>query len=519
MNAWTEWLRLHLAAWKGKFLAGRRKRLMALATLAVGLLAAIIAMGTVMGAGRAGVQPSSSAGTTQLTPELDADGDGFYNQLESALGSDPNSLNSTPESHALPDADGNGVADACEDFADNDKDGLTDADDPGCKMDSLIVDLEPGLDIFGSSATITASALGGGMPPETLALEGPAVVKRGEPDGGTLPVEMVAMQLTGDSSLGPVTLIVNPQVRSTGKVTSETGAPPWSSSFEINTLIFVHGQMIAERRLTVENSFLTHLPPVQDSRKVDPSKCYQFSGGLHCPEVPRLRLPVLKWVAKFDCGEQPSTPPPFLGPVKPGDYATKIVIHNPQGVPVNLEKKVSEGLRNPEHGRISHFESVTLPPDATTEVDCADIFRLLGEPIPLPGKQLPFKNGVVVILSTKKLDVIANYTQEVPKEKVEFRIDPPPNAPAEMRALAGKTLKWVTLTHQEVIIDVEAEIVAVLKQQFPAEVVDRTRLGILGDDLGVGSSMDVEAIEPQKCLLVDPPDLPQGQLECEVDGP
>src|SRR5262245_65326749 len=62
----------------------------------------------------------------KLPPEIDRDGDGFYDRLEMALGSDPANATSQPESHALADGDKNGVADVCEDFLDNDGDGDTD---------------------------------------------------------------------------------------------------------------------------------------------------------------------------------------------------------------------------------------------------------------------------------------------------------------------------------------------------------------------------------------------------------
>jgi hypothetical protein len=188
-------------------------------------------------------------------------------------------------------------------------------------------------------------------------------------------------------------------------------------------------------------------------------------------------------------------------------------------VPVNLEKKVSEGARNPKAGPVSRFESVKLLPDSTTEIDCEDIFRLLGQQIPEKGKELPFKNGVVVILSAKKLDVIANYTQEVVKEEIDFIIKPPTNAPPPMRALANKRLKMVTLVSQEKVIVEEAVVRELLKQQFPAEIVELTKITIVDDDLGVGSSMEVVEIRPQKCILMDPPDLPKGQLNCKVQDP
>ena len=57
-------------------------------------------------------------------PTWDRDCDGFYNYHETALGSDPDDKESTPE-HTT-------VAGTCTDGLDNDKDGLTDGADPGC---------------------------------------------------------------------------------------------------------------------------------------------------------------------------------------------------------------------------------------------------------------------------------------------------------------------------------------------------------------------------------------------------
>ena len=57
-------------------------------------------------------------------PFLDADGDGFLNLQEAALGSDPNNPHSTPEHFLLPET--------CFDGQDNDLDGLTDGQDPTC---------------------------------------------------------------------------------------------------------------------------------------------------------------------------------------------------------------------------------------------------------------------------------------------------------------------------------------------------------------------------------------------------
>ncbi len=58
-------------------------------------------------------------------PPLDTDGDCFKDFIEEIYGSDPNDPSSTPEDSSLPET--------CADGVDNDKDGETDADDPGCQ--------------------------------------------------------------------------------------------------------------------------------------------------------------------------------------------------------------------------------------------------------------------------------------------------------------------------------------------------------------------------------------------------
>ncbi len=467
---------------------------------------------------------------------MDTDGDFVNNDIENALGSNPLNDQKRPEHFAMM----TGTNDPCTDRLDNDADGNVDVADPGCVEPDLITAGFPangGPDIFPSRMDIIG--------PDGLetTLRGPTVIdRRGRADADSdgmadIKVEIVAMQLRSDGGtlqLGTLQVVESKVNASLGQVESlqpESDFPATSFFDVFAELQSCQPQGPCERGRLLQDQMTNRgihcLPPVfPDCHDQVPEQvCYKNPSNTitHCPEWPTPPdgdegKPILKYVAKFDCGEQPSTSPPFLESVEPGNYATKLVIHNPQGITVTLEKKASEGLRNPEFGPIGNFKTVTLPPDATTEVDCRDILQLLEQTIPPPGTTLTFTNGVVVILSEKKLDVIANYTQEVAKEQIEFTIRPPDDAPPEMLALARKRLKLVTLVHQGVIISEESEIREALKQQFPAEVVDRTTIVIRGVDLGVGSSIDVQEIRPQKCLLMDPPDLPQGQLKCEVDG-
>jgi hypothetical protein len=113
---------------------------------------------------------------------------------------------------------------------------------------------------------------------------------------------------------------------------------------------------------------------------------------------------------------RPSTPnsrpgSPIRAPVKPGNYATAVNIHNfHNGQTVTIAKKAV--IANPENqppGQISKFQRVTLGPDQALEVDCPDIASLLANPTTvLP----PFIKGFVEIISPQTLSVTGVYTAQ-----------------------------------------------------------------------------------------------------------
>lgn len=117
---------------------------------------------------------------------------------------------------------------------------------------------------------------------------------------------------------------------------------------------------------------------------------------------------------KFVCGLQlpiPGQVPPSEPPVKPGNYATAVNIHNfHNGQTVTIAKKAV--IANPENqppGQISKFQRVTLGPDQALEVDCPDIASLLVNPTTvLP----PFIKGFVEIISPQTLSVTGVYTAQ-----------------------------------------------------------------------------------------------------------
>src|SRR6516164_2174086 len=101
------------------------------------------------------------------------------------------------------------------------------------------------------------------------------------------------------------------------------------------------------------------------------------------------RLPCV-YSVKFICGDQSADPNlhlPSEPPVKPGNYATAVNIHNfHQDQKAVIQKRAV--IANPENqppGLISRPRQVILGPDQAFEIDCSDIVTLFGPlPAPLP---------------------------------------------------------------------------------------------------------------------------------------
>lgn len=118
---------------------------------------------------------------------------------------------------------------------------------------------------------------------------------------------------------------------------------------------------------------------------------------------------------KFVCGVQPGTSlnPPSEPPVKPGNYATAINIHNFHfKQSAGLCKKAVIALPEDVTPRGAIGNVLRLPPllpDEAIEVDCADIVKLLpSSGVPLP----PFIKGFVELRSDQLLSVVAVYTAQ-----------------------------------------------------------------------------------------------------------
>lgn len=113
----------------------------------------------------------------------------------------------------------------------------------------------------------------------------------------------------------------------------------------------------------------------------------------------------LEYAVKFVCGTNAR---PTLSPAAaPGVYFTAINIHNPGNEAVPLVHKVALA----EPGRPTRPTAITSPfrlaYDEATDVDCAQITRLL-DAASIPHG--PFYTGFYVIQSQTELDVVAVYT-------------------------------------------------------------------------------------------------------------
>jgi len=137
------------------------------------------------------------------------------------------------------------------------------------------------------------------------------------------------------------------------------------------------------------------------------------------------------YAAKFVCGYQaPLATSNLEPPVKPGNYATEINIHNPNYVGsaagvnglqvwkklvflVGTRGNVPFAFREPQIAKPSKFVTFLMPPDTATMDDCQAIWRmsdLVGSPV-TPGA---FTIGYLVVISARELDIDAVYTAAVP---------------------------------------------------------------------------------------------------------
>lgn len=117
---------------------------------------------------------------------------------------------------------------------------------------------------------------------------------------------------------------------------------------------------------------------------------------------------------KFLCGEQPDGAC-GCAPVRPGRYSTEINIHNWQGKPAPLLKRVIPLVlagavlgREPRFEAATTLEALLLPAHNATMDDCCRLATLLLGAA--PAAPLPLTVGILEIISTVELSVTAVYT-------------------------------------------------------------------------------------------------------------
>jgi hypothetical protein len=153
---------------------------------------------------------------------------------------------------------------------------------------------------------------------------------------------------------------------------------------------------------------------------------------------------------KFVCGRQTALDPSgqiIAGepPVKPGNYATEINIHNYSYREFKLRKKLlvlvdKSGVigREPDVVRPDpeRFASVVLTPDSATLDDCNALWKMAGENLVAAGP--PLTIGYLVLLSPVDLDVDAVYTAEVGESVAGATFERPTGISIDVERVPGK---------------------------------------------------------------------------------
>jgi hypothetical protein len=153
---------------------------------------------------------------------------------------------------------------------------------------------------------------------------------------------------------------------------------------------------------------------------------------------------------KFVCGRQqpidiPGTNAIGEPPVKPGNYATEINIHNYAYREFKLRKKllvlVEKGEvvgREPDVVRPDpqRFASVVLTPDSATLDDCNALWKMAGG---VPSAiNPPLTIGYLVLLSPMDIDVDAVYTAEVGQRVAGAELEQPTGISIDVKRVPGK---------------------------------------------------------------------------------
>ena len=129
--------------------------------------------------------------------------------------------------------------------------------------------------------------------------------------------------------------------------------------------------------------------------------------------LPTVAAAQVEYAAKYVCGKSDGE----IGNFAAGNYFTSINVRNPAGTETRFEKTFTVSLVNERPGPVTKPVVTPMPPRASLQIDCRNIFgHLRANGIPLPVGQ-PVE-GYVVIRAGTQFDVYGVYTAAGPNNLI-----------------------------------------------------------------------------------------------------
>lgn len=218
------------------------------------------------------------------------------------------------------------------------------------------------------------------------------------------------------------------------------------------------------------------------------------------PDTVQQSAPPSRFVysAKFVCGRMVDVPPSDADngfelepPVKPGNYATTINVHNfrQQEVTIKLNATAVGALPRSvvDEPPVPRSTTITrtLGPNQGLELECSDI----GDRLDLPDTNLPviFLDGFVRIETTSRLEVVGVYTsQRVIRENSNLTANTTVNSTAACDCRDGPD------GGDDGVVTAKADGGAIARAMASSNVTGNFT------SVGVGTSIHLERIEPYR---------------------
>lgn len=154
------------------------------------------------------------------------------------------------------------------------------------------------------------------------------------------------------------------------------------------------------------------------------------------PQVTRF-----SYAAKFICGVQSvANIDRQEPPVKKGNYATAINIHNPQANRTKIFKKVVIARPEPDQGKPTQKFEHVLESDGAMEIDCREINLLLARDGQIQPSDNAFRKGFLVVESPVELDVVGVYTANTDAKSLTDPVSQPNGMAMDVEYIPGRRL-------------------------------------------------------------------------------